>query len=135
MQKVASHTGAVVVTECALIEDYLASVEDASRHMFDDAGDEFRSVRMIKQRFETWKAKYPKEYDEGYGALSMPGIFELFIRHELLHWKPLQVGWLSSPRVYAVSSYRQPSAPKETGTIGIDAVAPNPDGLRNRKLC
>ncbi|KAI8827202.1 nineteen complex-related protein 2-domain-containing protein [Fimicolochytrium jonesii] len=63
-----------------------ARVEEGKSRMFEDVGHEFRSLRMIKQKFETWKAKYAKEYDEAYGALSIPGIVELFVRHEFLAW-------------------------------------------------
>ncbi|TPX55683.1 hypothetical protein PhCBS80983_g05116 [Powellomyces hirtus] len=74
-----------VMTE-AEMSDSKARVQDGHIHMFDDVGEEFRSLRMIKQRFETWKVKFPKEYEEAWGALSIPGIFELFVRHEMLQW-------------------------------------------------
>ncbi|TPX72934.1 hypothetical protein SpCBS45565_g00256 [Spizellomyces sp. 'palustris'] len=62
----------------------LGRVRHRLEHLFDDTDDEFRSLPTIKKRFEIWKRKYPKDYEDGYGSLSVPGIFELFVRGELL---------------------------------------------------
>ncbi|KAJ3143064.1 hypothetical protein HDU90_002938 [Geranomyces variabilis] len=68
--------------------DTTARAHSRLAHMFHDAGAEFRSLRMIKQRFDTWGAKFPKDYADAYGSLSIPGIFELFVRHEMAAWEP-----------------------------------------------
>ncbi|KAJ3154068.1 hypothetical protein HDU86_004993 [Geranomyces michiganensis] len=72
----------------AEMADATARAHSRLAHMFHDAGAEFRSLRMIRQRFDTWGAKFPKEYTDAYGALSIPGIFELFVRHEMAGWEP-----------------------------------------------
>ncbi|KAJ3042031.1 hypothetical protein HDV00_008324 [Rhizophlyctis rosea] len=61
-----------------------------SSRLFEDAMEDFRSIILIKQRFETWKSRHSKDYENGFGSLSMPGVFELFVRQELLDWEPLQ---------------------------------------------
>jgi hypothetical protein len=55
---------------------------------FKDASKQFRKMQMVKTRLETWKMQHPLEYDQGYGALSLTGIFDLYVRHELLDWCP-----------------------------------------------
>ncbi|KAJ3170405.1 hypothetical protein HDU87_008799 [Geranomyces variabilis] len=68
--------------------DTTARAHSRLAHMFHDAGAEFRSLRMIRQRFDTWGAKFPKDYADAFGSLSIPGIFELFVRHEMAAWEP-----------------------------------------------
>ncbi|KAJ3018332.1 GC-rich sequence DNA-binding factor [Thoreauomyces humboldtii] len=79
------------MTDSEIVE-VQANIADGHQHLFDGVANDFRSLGVIKQRFETWRAKFPKEYDEAYGALSIPGIFELFIRHELLEWDHTKSG-------------------------------------------
>ncbi|ORX60223.1 hypothetical protein BCR36DRAFT_316823 [Piromyces finnis] len=57
---------------------------------FNDTNENFKDLSLIKKNFENWKEKYPKEYNQGFGGLSMPGVFELFIKYELLMWEPLE---------------------------------------------
>ncbi|KND01791.1 uncharacterized protein SPPG_03582 [Spizellomyces punctatus DAOM BR117] len=71
-------------TNEAELASRLGRVRQRLEHLFDDTDDEFRSLPIIKKRFEIWKRKYPKDYEDGYGSLSVPGIFELFVRGELL---------------------------------------------------
>ncbi|TPX40917.1 hypothetical protein SeMB42_g03589 [Synchytrium endobioticum] len=56
--------------------------------LFADTLDEFCSIPIIKSKFENWKFTFRHEYDQSFGGLSMPGVFELFVRHELLAWEP-----------------------------------------------
>ncbi len=64
-----------------------ACLEDASKH--------FRKISHVKERFDTWKRSYPKEYEQAYGAMSLAGLFDLYVRHELLIWKPFVVNLYS----------------------------------------
>eukprot|EP00833_Pecoramyces_ruminatium_P001528 jgi/Orpsp1_1/1175560/evm.model.c7180000054353.2 len=57
---------------------------------FSDTNNDFKDLNIIKKNFENWKEKYPKEYNQGFGGLSMPGVFELFMKYELLLWEPLE---------------------------------------------
>jgi len=57
---------------------------------FSDTNENFKDLSIIKKNFEDWKEKYPKEYNQGFGGLSMPGVFELFVKYELLLWEPLE---------------------------------------------
>jgi len=57
---------------------------------FNDTNENFKDLSIIKKNFEDWKEKYTKEYNQGFGGLSMPGVFELFVKYELLLWEPLE---------------------------------------------
>lgn len=58
--------------------------------LFEDTNENFKSLSLIKKNFEEWKMKYPKEYNQGFGGLSLPGVFELFVKYELFLWEPLK---------------------------------------------
>ncbi|KAI8996079.1 nineteen complex-related protein 2-domain-containing protein [Gaertneriomyces semiglobifer] len=73
-------------TEHIFIEQ--VRIRSRSKRLFDDVSEEFRSLPSIKKRFEQWRRDYPTEYENSYGGLSMPGVFELFVRQELLAWDP-----------------------------------------------
>ncbi|TPX34988.1 hypothetical protein SmJEL517_g02493 [Synchytrium microbalum] len=57
-------------------------------YLFADTLDEFCSIPIIKAKFESWKNTFRQEYEQSYGGLSMPGVFELYVRQELLAWEP-----------------------------------------------
>ncbi|CAO3608119.1 unnamed protein product [Mucor hiemalis] len=56
--------------------------------MLADVGEEFKSLRTVKDKFEAWKLNYYDDYQKAYGSLSLPGAFEFYIRCELLSWDP-----------------------------------------------
>nr|KAJ3421625.1 hypothetical protein HK105_002890 [Polyrhizophydium stewartii] len=67
------------------------SVEDiieANQQLLSDAASQFRKLSAVKERFQAWKQKYPKDYDQAYGALSLAGAFSLHVRHEMFGWNP-----------------------------------------------
>ncbi|KAI8902715.1 hypothetical protein BC833DRAFT_572187 [Globomyces pollinis-pini] len=66
--------------ESELEIDRLACFEDASKH--------FKNLRYVKEKFELWKSQYPREYDQGYGAMSLASVFDLYIRFEIVQWNP-----------------------------------------------
>lgn len=59
--------------------------------MLADVGEEFKSLRTVKDKFEAWKLNYYDDYQKAYGSLSLPGAFEFYIRCELLSWDPFSV--------------------------------------------
>ncbi|KAI9101299.1 nineteen complex-related protein 2-domain-containing protein [Phlyctochytrium arcticum] len=60
------------------------AINDRLEHLFVDATKEFRSLKHIVHRMKSWKENYPTEYKDSYGELSLVGIFEIFVRRELI---------------------------------------------------
>ncbi|KAI9137793.1 hypothetical protein BKA69DRAFT_864394 [Paraphysoderma sedebokerense] len=56
--------------------------------VFEDVDEEFQNPNIISKRFETWKSKFRVEYVDAFGSLSLPGVFEIHVRKELLDWDP-----------------------------------------------
>ena len=73
---------------CIIIE---VELNDAKSTCFDDASKYFKKLHHVKERLDKWKLEYPKEYEQGYGAMSMAGIFDIYVRLELLNWSPFTV--------------------------------------------
>lgn len=61
--------------------------------LMSDVGPEFRSLRIVKDKFEAWKLKYDDDYQKAYGSLSLPGAFEFYVRSELVSWDPFSVSF------------------------------------------
>uniref|UniRef100_A0A804R5V9 GCF C-terminal domain-containing protein n=1 Tax=Zea mays TaxID=4577 RepID=A0A804R5V9_MAIZE len=61
----------------------------AADHVFIDAKEEYSSLRIVKNKFEGWKAQYPSAYRDAHVALSAPSVFSPYVRLELLKWDPL----------------------------------------------
>lgn len=59
--------------------------------MLADVGEEFKSLRTVKDKFEAWKTQYYDDYQKAYGSLSLPGAFEFYVRCELVSWDPFSV--------------------------------------------
>ncbi|KAL6636490.1 hypothetical protein ACP70R_024062 [Stipagrostis hirtigluma subsp. patula] len=57
--------------------------------VFSDAAEEYSSLRIVKDKFEGWKAQYPLAYRDAHVALSAPSVFSPYVRLELLKWDPL----------------------------------------------
>ncbi|KAI9341603.1 nineteen complex-related protein 2-domain-containing protein [Pilaira anomala] len=79
--------------------------------LMSDVGDEFKSLRTVKDKFEAWKLEYYDDYQKAYGSLSLPGAFEFYIRSELLSWDPFSnpmdfdtMQWHSILSEYGVSA-------------------------------
>jgi hypothetical protein len=45
----------------------------------------------VKKKFEEWKRYYNQSYQDSYVPLALPGVFEFYVRLELLSWDPLKV--------------------------------------------
>ncbi|KAL5647849.1 hypothetical protein ACJX0J_042204, partial [Zea mays] len=61
----------------------------AADHVFIDAKEEYSSLRIVKDKFEGWKAQYPSAYRDAHVALSAPSVFSPYVRLKLLKWDPL----------------------------------------------
>lgn len=59
--------------------------------IFSDASEEYSQLSVVKERFETWKKKYSRSYQDAYMSLSAPAMFSPYVRLELLKWDPLHV--------------------------------------------
>ncbi|KAI9259900.1 nineteen complex-related protein 2-domain-containing protein [Sporodiniella umbellata] len=69
--------------------DQLNAIETTEiDNLLKEIGDEYRSLEMVKSKFEAWKTTYYEDYQKAFGSLSLPGAFEFFIRLELLTWNP-----------------------------------------------
>ncbi|KAM5567633.1 transcriptional repressor ILP1 [Rosa sericea] len=58
--------------------------------VFSDAAEEYSQLSAVKERFEEWKREYRSSYRDAYMSLSVPVIFSLYVRLELLKWDPLR---------------------------------------------
>lgn len=39
----------------------------------------------------SWKTEFNDDYTKAYGGLSLPGVFEFYIRYEIMLWNTLKV--------------------------------------------
>ncbi|CAG8448617.1 2100_t:CDS:10 [Ambispora leptoticha] len=77
-------------TEKNEILSKIGLISEQHTELFSDVRDEFKSISLIKSKFEEWKSEYREEYLKAYGGLSLPGVFEFYIRYELLLWDPFK---------------------------------------------
>lgn len=64
-------------------------VEQDAKHVFEDALDEFSTIKGVLQRFEGWRKIDIDAYSEAYVNLCLPKILGPLIRLKLLSWNPL----------------------------------------------
>ena len=64
-------------------------IEIECRSIFNDTDDDFSSIEVIRDRLETWKKDFPRQYEATFMGLSVPALFAPFVRLELLQWDPL----------------------------------------------
>eukprot|EP00004_Rigifila_ramosa_P000278 TRINITY_DN10332_c0_g1_i1.p1 TRINITY_DN10332_c0_g1~~TRINITY_DN10332_c0_g1_i1.p1 ORF type:complete len:905 (+),score=190.34 TRINITY_DN10332_c0_g1_i1:2-2716(+) len=75
-----------------VVSALLAQLDEITRQsseIFDDVLPEFASVLRIRQKFESWRAVYPKEYKEAFASLALQRLLSPFVRVDLLRWRPL----------------------------------------------
>ncbi|CAG8441783.1 1445_t:CDS:10 [Ambispora gerdemannii] len=77
-------------TEKNEILSKIGLISEQHTELFNDVREEFKSISLIKSKFEEWKSEYREEYLKAYGGLSLPGVFEFYIRYELLLWDPFK---------------------------------------------
>ncbi|CAG8483442.1 6369_t:CDS:10 [Diversispora eburnea] len=58
--------------------------------LFDDVVDEFKSLDSVKSIFDIWKRDFNEDYTKAYGDLSLPSVFEFYVRHEILLWESFE---------------------------------------------
>jgi len=56
----------------------------------DDVRPEFKSIREVKDKMQSWKWSQAKSYNDSWASLSLKDLFRPFIRMELAGWLPLQ---------------------------------------------
>ena len=59
--------------------------------LLDDVIDDYKSISIVKSKFAEWKNEFNEDYRRAYGDLSLPGIFEFYIRYEVLLSEDFQV--------------------------------------------
>ncbi|KAG9293655.1 hypothetical protein G9A89_018992 [Geosiphon pyriformis] len=91
--------------------------------IFNDVDDEFRSISIVKSKFEAFKTEFREDYAQAYGSLSLPGVFEFYIRHQLLMWEPFKTNTqFSAMRWYDILS--------EYGVSNIHEIDYQDDDIR-----
>lgn len=60
-----------------------------AEQIFSDASEEYSNLKIVKERFETWKNQYSSTYRDAYVSLSALAVFSPYVRLELLKWDPL----------------------------------------------
>ena len=53
--------------------------------------DDFRSLDNVMSKFDVWRREFEEDYGNAYGDLSLTGVFELYVRYELISWDPFDV--------------------------------------------
>ena len=53
--------------------------------------DDFRSLDNVMSKFNVWRRDFDEDYGNAYGDLSLTGVFELYVRYELISWDPFAV--------------------------------------------
>ncbi|CAG8830727.1 34561_t:CDS:2, partial [Racocetra persica] len=70
--------------------DMATKIDEISYHktkLFEDVIDDFKSIYLVKSKFDTWKKEFSEDYAKAYGDLSLPGVFEFYVRYEILLWE------------------------------------------------
>jgi GC-rich sequence DNA-binding factor len=98
----------------------------AADHVFIDAKEEYSSLRIVKDKFEGWKAQYPSAYRDAHVALSAPSVFSPYVRLELLKWDPLHettdffdMDWHKVLFDYGVQDDESPSGSNDSDVVPV----------------
>lgn len=57
---------------------------EASYVLLDDVGDEFNSLDAVRHQMLKWKLTYANDYQQTFAELSLPMLFDFFIRLEMI---------------------------------------------------
>ncbi|CAG8799860.1 856_t:CDS:2, partial [Cetraspora pellucida] len=71
-------------------KDIATKIDEISYHktkLFEDVIDDFKFIYLVKSKFDTWKREFSEDYTKAYGDLSLPGVFEFYVRYEMLLWE------------------------------------------------
>jgi hypothetical protein len=69
-------------------------IDEISYHrtnLLEDVAEDFKSISLVKSKFTSWKTEFNDDYTKAYGGLSLPGVFEFYIRYEIMLWNTLKV--------------------------------------------
>ncbi|CAG8525778.1 2510_t:CDS:10 [Paraglomus brasilianum] len=66
----------------------VGEIEVSKQKLFDDVSDDFRSLDNVMSKFDVWRREFEEDYGNAYGDLSLTGVFELYVRYELISWDP-----------------------------------------------
>ncbi|RIA92826.1 nineteen complex-related protein 2-domain-containing protein [Glomus cerebriforme] len=94
-------------------------IDEISYHrtnLFEDVIEDFKSIASVKSKFMSWKTEFNDDYTKAYGGLSLPGVFEFYVRYEIMLWNTSKVNHMEWYRV--ISEYSAPES--NTSQIGTD---------------
>lgn len=74
----------------SIIMVVLDDARKESAQLLNDVSEDFQSITSVKKKFEEWKRYYNQSYQDSYVSLALPGVFEFYVRLELLQWDPLK---------------------------------------------
>ncbi|CAJ0644858.1 13527_t:CDS:10 [Entrophospora sp. SA101] len=74
-------------------EEYNSKIDQISHlhtKLLEDVIDDYKSISIVKSKFVEWKNVFDEDYRRAYGGLSLPGVFEFYIRYEILFSETFQ---------------------------------------------
>nr|CAG8554086.1 6774_t:CDS:10 [Entrophospora candida] len=74
-------------------EEYNSKIDQISHlhtKLLEDVIDDYKSISIVKSKFVEWKNEFDEDYRRAYGGLSLPGVFEFYIRYEILFSETFQ---------------------------------------------
>ncbi|CAB4423137.1 unnamed protein product [Rhizophagus irregularis] len=86
-------------------------IDEISYHhtkLFEDVTDDFKSIELVKSKFISWKTEFNDDYTKAYGGLSLPGVFEFYVRYEIMLWNTLKFDRMEWYKV--ISEYSIPES-------------------------
>ncbi|CAG8782424.1 1700_t:CDS:2, partial [Acaulospora morrowiae] len=75
------------------MKEFLSKLDEISYYrtkLFENVVDEFKSMTLVKSKFDRWKREFHDDYSKAYGDLSLPDVFEFYVRHEMLLWESFE---------------------------------------------
>ncbi|CAI2165371.1 13410_t:CDS:10 [Funneliformis geosporum] len=89
--------------------------------LFDDVIEEFKSIALVKSKFVSWKTEFNNDYTKAYGGLSLPGVFEFYVRYEMMLCNALKINDINDMEWYKViSEYSAESSKNQMETDDED---------------
>jgi len=105
-------------------KEIAGKIDEISYHrtsLFEDVDEDFKSIALVKSKFMSWKTEFNDDYTKAYGGLSLPGVFEFYVRYEIMLWDILKVNdTVYDTEWYKVISEYSVSESNESNTIQTD---------------
>ncbi|CAG8444325.1 4230_t:CDS:10 [Acaulospora colombiana] len=73
--------------------EFLSRFDEISYYntkLFENVSEEYGSMDLVKSKFYAWKRDFYEDYSKAFGDLSLPEVFEFYVRHEILLWESFQ---------------------------------------------